>query len=291
MNLLDPRSLSAERWRYVVRGITRRFWQIAQCPSCKSARTTKIDQKLSYSLRSCEQCKLLFRYPYETSAEMDAFYQDSYDEAGLTTELPDDQQLAQLIATNFRGSDKDFSHLPLWLEALNVHAESQVLDYGANWGYCAYQLQQAGYKNVTSYEIARSRAKFGLKLGVEIRTSLSAAPGTFDVVYSSHVLEHVPDPLDTIREQIRLVRPGGYVIARTPNGCGELRKADPSLAHSRWGRVHPVLLNDAFLLQNFGEKAIYMASKITPQGLREWNGNGLMRGPLTEDELCFVIKV
>lgn len=41
--------------------------------------------------------------------------------------------------------------------------------------------------------------------------------GTFDVICSIHVLEHVADPAGTLAEQYRVLRPGGHVIAVTPN--------------------------------------------------------------------------
>lgn len=39
--------------------------------------------------------------------------------------------------------------------------------------------------------------------------------GTFDLVYSSQVLEHVPDPQLHLREIARLLRPGGILIGST----------------------------------------------------------------------------
>lgn len=39
----------------------------------------------------------------------------------------------------------------------------------------------------------------------------------FDVVHSSHFLEHVRDPLDALRHQLRVLRPGGHVVALIPD--------------------------------------------------------------------------
>jgi SAM-dependent methyltransferase len=40
---------------------------------------------------------------------------------------------------------------------------------------------------------------------------------TFDVVYSSYVLEHVERPAELMAEASRILKPGGTFIARTPN--------------------------------------------------------------------------
>jgi SAM-dependent methyltransferase len=42
------------------------------------------------------------------------------------------------------------------------------------------------------------------------------AANTFDTVVSTEVLEHVPDPLQAMREMRRVLKPGGFLILSTP---------------------------------------------------------------------------
>jgi 2-polyprenyl-3-methyl-5-hydroxy-6-metoxy-1,4-benzoquinol methylase len=51
---------------------------------------------------------------------------------------------------------------------------------------------------------------------------------SFDAILMSHVIEHVPDPQETIRECHRLLRPGGVLAMLTPN--------TDSLGHRWFGR-------------------------------------------------------
>lgn len=47
---------------------------------------------------------------------------------------------------------------------------------------------------------------------------LATIPDTsFDVVFSSHFLEHVADPLEGLLNQWRVLRPGGYLIFQIPD--------------------------------------------------------------------------
>ncbi len=238
----------------------------------------------------CEQCGLLFRYPSETPAEMAKFYQAEYQQAGLTTHLPNDDDLHRLIETNFANSDKDFAFLPPILEALGIKPGARVLDYGANWGYSVYQLRRAGY-NAEGYEISRPRAAFAGKLGVEVQTDLGGLTGRFDAVYSGHVLEHVPDPRSCIREQIGLLERGGYVIAHTPNGSEERRRRSPDGFHTAWAKVHPVLLTDEFVRRSFGGRPAFIASDTAPpSALASWDRQSVTLAPRDGSELFFVLR-
>jgi SAM-dependent methyltransferase len=47
-------------------------------------------------------------------------------------------------------------------------------------------------------------------------TSIQYPDDCFDVIYCSHVLEHVPDDRAAIRELYRVLKPGGWAILQVP---------------------------------------------------------------------------
>lgn len=59
------------------------------------------------------------------------------------------------------------------------------------------------------------------------------ADESYDVLLSSHVLEHFANPVGALREWLRLLRPGGWFVMVLPHksGCGDHRRPTTTLDH------------------------------------------------------------
>lgn len=197
--------------------------QDTRCPYCQSTTTEIVGRKyLVLQLRKCASCNLMFRWPKDTVAVNRAFYQRKYQES-LTTELPDPATVTQMKKTQFRGTQKDFADKVAVLQA--VVPAGRVLDFGCSWGYGTFQLQQAGYQ-VVGFEISQPRAAFGREyLSVNIIDDYATLdqypPASFDVIFSSHVLEHLPDFTGVFERFDTLLKPDGVLLLFTPNCGGE----------------------------------------------------------------------
>jgi SAM-dependent methyltransferase len=78
---------------------------------------------------------------------------------------------------------------------------------------------------------------------LEAGVTLPFADDFFDMIVSDWTFEHVADPETVASELLRIVRPRGFICARTPNGHGYLRIAAslvPNQLHAKvLGRVQP----------------------------------------------------
>jgi SAM-dependent methyltransferase len=56
---------------------------------------------------------------------------------------------------------------------------------------------------------------------------------SYDAVLSSHVIEHLANPLKALREWLRVLRPGGHLLTALPHkeGCADHRRPTAPLAH------------------------------------------------------------
>lgn len=274
---------------YGITGCYRRISQQKKCPCCAGTGFDIVDAKFPYQLLRCCGCAILTRFPTESPAAMSAFYETEYSQQGLTTDLPTDSDLAALLNSNFEGSEKDARSVIDLFRELHLKPSARICDYGANWGYMTLQFLRAGYDAV-GYEISRNRASFAQKFNVKIETELNFPPGSFDAVFSSHVLEHVPDPLNVIRSQLALVRPGGFVIGFTPNGSEERRRTQFESFHRHWGKVHPSLLTDEFIRKNFDRQSFLVTCNRASEAIAKWDRTSRVETSVEGGELVFILR-
>ena len=97
-----------------------------------------------------------------------------------------------------------------------------------NWGW---QVEGLDFDP----EAVKYAASQGLKVYEGDIFSQQFPDESFDAIFSSHVLEHVPDPISLMQESLRILKPGGVFVAITPNASSKLHKA----FKSNWRGLEP----------------------------------------------------
>ena len=95
-----------------------------------------------------------------------------------------------------------------------------LLEIGSSTGSLLQTFQDDGWR-VIGVEPDRNAARYATtKLGIETVNSIlehaNIPDQSVDVAVLLHVIEHVPDPVATLREIHRILRPGGHLIMETP---------------------------------------------------------------------------
>jgi SAM-dependent methyltransferase len=139
-----------------------------------------------------------------------------------------------------------------------LSADSEVLDFGAGRGLWATEPLPELSRRLRAFHERVARV-----VGVDVDEAVLANPALaeahvvvpggrlpyddsrFDLVLADHVLEHVApgDAPLVARELVRVLRPGGWLAARTPNKWGLIgigARAVPNHLHVRvLGRLQP----------------------------------------------------
>jgi 2-polyprenyl-3-methyl-5-hydroxy-6-metoxy-1,4-benzoquinol methylase len=248
------------------------------CPSCGCPDSTMVRRKYVVSaLRRCKECQLLFRTPKTTAKENEAFYQKQYTQ-GFTTDCPSEESLRKYIETKFANTEKDYSDYIDILLAANCKKGDKLFDFGCSWGYGSWQFMQQGF-HVESFEISRPRADYARdKLNVKVYNAISEVQdNSYDIFFSSHVLEHVPSVKESIEFGMRVLKPNGLFVVITPNGSEEYRQVDFNGWNSAWNAVHPQFLDNLFYEKLFADKSYLLLSRSYPapystDEIKTWNG-------------------
>jgi len=96
-------------------------------------------------------------------------------------------------------------------------SKGNLLDIGAGTGDFLVVAKENGW-NTIGIEPSQKAKEIAERKGVELKSNLlDFADDSFDVITMWHVLEHVPNLEDQIKELKRLVKPDGAIIIAVPN--------------------------------------------------------------------------
>ena len=176
------------------------------CP-CGSAPASRGRRGLWRELLRCQRCGLLVKDHIPPEDELIKWYQEDY------WERYRDEQ----VGTSRHNL---YVHALEWLLALAPHPGTLV-DVGCGAGTLLALCPQWGWKGIgfdpSSAAVAYAQAK-GLEAYRQSWPPCSLADETADAVTFINVLDHLRAPFAALTEAWRVLRPGGLLYIRVPNG-------------------------------------------------------------------------
>ncbi|HOX51576.1 MAG TPA: methyltransferase domain-containing protein, partial [Fibrobacteria bacterium] len=126
--------------------------------------------------------------------------------------------------------------------------QGTVADFGCGGGYLLENLPGRRKIGIEINPAARERAR---SVGIETYGTPEETPdGCIDLMVSNHALEHVHDPLSTLRSLLAKLRPGGTAVFVVPHDSVAIA-FDPSDVNQHLFTWNPATLGNLFQLAGF----------------------------------------
>jgi len=188
------------------------------CPLCGNSKATVISELDSFGFKVryylCQTCGFVFQNPGESAAADPAFYEETYRQLYQATEEPTAKDLRQqrLRAEYQLNLIQNHGVCRLW----------RALDIGASSGTLMQTIHEAYGAEMIGVEPGKAYRQLAEEKGFKVYPSLellqSGETAKFDLVTMMHVLEHLEDPLGTLREiRTHLFEDHGFLLVEVPN--------------------------------------------------------------------------
>jgi 2-polyprenyl-3-methyl-5-hydroxy-6-metoxy-1,4-benzoquinol methylase len=175
---------------------------------------TRRFDKGEYSVASCPDCALVQLVPTPSDATLAALYSGQYFGSDDAQSGYGDyaSQEAEYLAT----FAEDVKTIQRYVRT------GDVLDVGCGYGYFMRVAHDAGLRpfglDLSEAAVERASARFpGRVFRGTLSDSALPPEQKFDVIFASHVVEHITAPVEFMRSVVARLKPGGLVALVTPN--------------------------------------------------------------------------
>lgn len=155
----------------------------------------------------CPSCQFIYLNPRPTLESLHQFYQEY---------LPDEEASIESWRRMMKPVFKRAKGL-----IQRLRSEGRLLDVGCGFGFFLAEMKNCGWE-VLGIEIAHQAIRYArevLKLNILSQPLERAGfpDQYFHVITGFYVIEHLPDPMNFLKECFRILKPGGFILLRYPH--------------------------------------------------------------------------
>jgi N-acylneuraminate cytidylyltransferase/CMP-N,N'-diacetyllegionaminic acid synthase len=228
------------------------------CPTCRGADATLELEKDHMRIVRCTACDLVYVSPTFDEAHYKTMYRSAeYQEI-----------IRDLGISSHEYRVQRFGRERVEVMAQHLHVgRPRMLDVGCSTGFVVEAARERGWDAV-GLDLNPSAVEYGQGRGLDLRNvaleDAGLEPASFDAICLFDVLEHLIDPVRTLRASVRLLRHGGILFLYVPNYDSASRLLMGKDAHFIWPTHHlnyytPSTIRD--LLRREGLATAYLATE------------------------------
>lgn len=230
--------------------------KVNRCPLCEDDRSIVFDQRefrgFQVVNQLCKNCGLVYQSPRMTEAELLSFYQSEYRQVYQGSQDPSNKDLTVQKARA--------EALVEILREFGVDNIDRFADIGSSSGLLLEEIKEAFNSQVIGVEPGEAYRNYAENRGLKVYESLErvkqAGEPAFDLVSMIHVVEHLPNPVNYLK-QLResFLTSNGKILIEVPN----------LYAHDCFEVAHLISFSRHTLFQMM-QKAGYTTLFIQPHG-------------------------
>jgi 2-polyprenyl-3-methyl-5-hydroxy-6-metoxy-1,4-benzoquinol methylase len=160
----------------------------------------------------CDRCGLMYASPRKVADHVEIESWPNDPNWNFARERPQTFEKETLQTRDYAGTRERLNRL--------YPQRGCLLEVGSSTGSLLQTFRNDGWQ-VRGVEPDRNAARYATsKLGIEtinaILENAEIPNESVDVVVMLHVIEHVPNPVGTLKEIFRILKPGGHLVLETP---------------------------------------------------------------------------
>jgi SAM-dependent methyltransferase len=196
----------------------------AMCPICRATRGEAVVTQNGLAVARCLNCGQRFVWPVPSESALAAIYDRGYYRGGHGSVGFSDY--AALLPARRRMFTRHLERIE------HLARPGRVLDVGCATGDFLVVAKERGWEPLgVDPSPAREQAvSAGVRLVGHTIDDADVAPHSLDLITFWDVLEHLPDPVASLRRAGQLLKPGGLVGATVPNAGSAVAR----LSGRRW---------------------------------------------------------
>ena len=175
-----------------------------------------------FTVVRCRACGLVYLNPRPAVSELSTIYPPNYFSYSLVKE---DQENRSSLTYRLRKAlyDRKFRHDLEECPGFKAGGSARVLDIGCGDGRNLNWYKEIDLERVQTFGVEldpkaqRIAEGNGHTVWLTRFEQLDQPDGSFDLITSNHVIEHVEDPAAMSRKAWQLLKPGGVYAFETPN--------------------------------------------------------------------------
>jgi SAM-dependent methyltransferase len=189
------------------------------CNICKSKSSSVVlsdvtswEYKGKFTIVKCTTCNLVYLYPRPTIKEIGKYYSpESYWGENITI----NNESSELV------KEREYTFGSIYKKVLTNRRKGAILDIGAGTGIFLSKFKEAGWK-AEGVEFSPDAVKFAQKsFGITLKRGdffdHTFPNNTYDVVSLNMALEHLYQPLETLKEIKKILKKNGVLVITVPN--------------------------------------------------------------------------